>query len=90
MLQLQYALVFQLAIRADHSVGVHHEVLGYLADRRQLVALPQRAHLNGVLHLLHQLEIKGHAGRGMDAKDHKSVLMNGYTRHLQIDCQERN
>ena len=61
--QLDDAFVLELAVGLGHGVRVDHELLRQRADAGQLLARPQRAGFDGVLHLLHQLEVDGNAGR---------------------------
>src|SRR6185503_6272091 len=55
--ELDHAFALELAIRLRHRVGVDHELLGERPNARQLLAGAQRSGLDGVLHLLHELEI---------------------------------
>ena len=68
--QLDHALVLELAVRLGDRVGIDHELLRERPDAGQLVARPQRAGFDGVLHLLHQLQVDGHARRGIGPEDH--------------------
>ena len=73
MPQLEDSFVLQLAVGADHGVGVHDQVLGELADGGKLIALAKRAGFHRVLHLLHELEVERNAGGLIEAKDHMNV-----------------
>ena len=68
--QLDDALVLELAVGLGDGVRVDHELLRERADARQLLARAQRAGFDAVLHLLHQLEVDGHAGRGVGPEQH--------------------
>src|SRR2546428_6309078 len=68
--QLDYALVLELAVRLRDRVRVDDELFRQRPDARQLLARAQRAGLDGVLHLLHQLEVDGDAGGRVRADDH--------------------
>jgi hypothetical protein len=59
--QLDHAFVFELAIRFRNGVRVDDELLRERADARQLLTLAERAGLDGVLDLLHQLKVNGRA-----------------------------
>ena len=69
--QLDHAFVFELAVGLGDGVGIDHELLRQRPDARQLFARPQRAGFDAVLHLLHQLEVDRHAGRGVGPKQHR-------------------
>ena len=73
VLQLENPFVFQLPVRADHGIGVHDQVLGDLADSRELIALAERTCFHRVLHLLHELEVERNAGGLIQSKDHNNV-----------------
>jgi len=73
--QLDHAFVLQLAVRLGHGVRVDHQLLGQRADPRQLLARAQRAGFDAVLHLLHDLEVDGHAGRRVGPEQHGTVLL---------------
>ena len=79
VLQLEDSFVFQLPVRADHGIGVHDQVLGDLADGRELIALPQRACFHRVLHLLHELEVERNAGGLVEPEDHVCCQLIHYT-----------
>src|SRR5262245_29843429 len=68
--QLDHALVLELAVCLGDRVGVDDELFRQRPDARQLLAGPERAGLDGVLHLLHQLEVDGNAGGRVGADDH--------------------
>jgi hypothetical protein len=80
MTQLDHAIVFELPVRLGDRVRVDHQLLRQRPDARQLVARPQRSGFDGVLHLLHQLEVDGHAERRVWAENHRcttvTVLLN--------------
>src|SRR6516164_6242482 len=80
--KLDDAFVLELAVGLGHSVRVDHELLRERADARQLLARTQRAGFDAVLHLLHQLEIEGHAGRGVGPEQH----VNCTTELTQYHC----
>jgi hypothetical protein len=65
MPQLDQAGVLHLAIRFRDRIRVHYEILGELADPGQLIAGAQRAELNGVPHLLDELQVDRYAGLGI-------------------------
>src|SRR5687768_7446701 len=60
--QLDDPFVFELAVRLGDRVWVDHEFLRQGADARQLLPWPHRARLDGVFHLLHQLEVDRNTG----------------------------
>src|SRR6185503_15956380 len=64
--------------RAGDGVRVDHEFLGQRPDARQLLARPQRARVDGVLHLFDQLQVDGYAGRwaGAEQQHRTTVLVN--------------
>jgi hypothetical protein len=68
--QLDHAVVLELAVCLGDRVGIDHELLRERPDAGQLIAHPQRAGLDGVLHLLHQLQVDGHARRGIGPEHH--------------------
>ena len=68
--ELDDAIMFEVAVRLRHRVGVDHEVLGHAPDRRKLIAGSEGADIDGVLHLFDQLEIHGHAGGWIRAKQY--------------------
>ena len=70
MAQLDHALVLELAVGLGDGVRVDHELLRQRPDARQLLARPQRAGFDAVLHLLHQLEVDGNARRGIGPEQH--------------------
>ena len=77
--QLDDAFVLELAVGLGHGVRVDHELLRQRPDAGQLLARPQRAGFDAVLHLLHQLEVDGNTRRGIGPKQHGSrvtVLLN--------------
>ena len=82
--QLDDAFVLELAVGLGDGVRVDHELLRQRPDAGQLLARPQRAGLDGVLHLLHQLEVDGHAGRGIGPEQHGS---NCTTELIQCYCR---
>jgi hypothetical protein len=53
-----------------------------------LIALAQRTGFDGVLYLLHELEVEWNAGGLVQPKDHQSVLVRWYTIHIAAGCQE--
>ncbi len=55
---------------AGDGVGIHAELSGELAYRRERVVVAEDAGGDGVAHLVLNLEIDGNAGSGMDAKKH--------------------
>jgi hypothetical protein len=73
VLQFKDSFVLQLPVRAHNRIGVHDQILGQLADGRELIALTESAGFDRVLHLLHELEIKGSARRLIEPKDHRDV-----------------
>src|SRR5262245_16206800 len=60
--QLDHALVLELAVCLRDRVRIDDELFRQRPDARQLLARAQRAGFDGVLHLLHQLEVDGDAG----------------------------
>src|SRR6266542_4875088 len=68
--ELDEAFVLQLAVGLGDGVRVDDEVLGKRTYPRQLFARSQRAGLDGVLHLLHQLEVNRGTERRVRAEDH--------------------
>ena len=71
--QLDHAFVLELAVGLGDRVGIDHELLRERPDAGQLIARPQRARFDGVLHLLHQLQVDGHARRGMWSDNHAAL-----------------
>src|SRR5262245_17460177 len=78
LLELHDAFALELAIRFRDRVGVDHELLGERPDARQLVAGAQRPRLDGVLHLLHELEVDRHAQRRIRLDDHRGSTVLQY------------
>jgi hypothetical protein len=71
--QFDDAFVFQLAIGLGDGVGIDHELLRERPDTGELFAGTQGAGFDRVLHLLHQLEVDGHAERGVGAEQHHQL-----------------
>ena len=69
--QLDDAFVLELSIRFRDGIGVDHELLRQRPDSRQLIARPQRAGFDGVLHLLHQLEVNRDAEGRVGPEEHQ-------------------
>src|SRR5689334_3544499 len=68
--KLDDALVLELAIGFRDRVRVDHELLGQRPDAGQLLARPHCSSLDGVLHLLHQLEVDRDAEGWVRAENH--------------------
>src|SRR5229473_1506253 len=65
------ALAFQVAVRLEHRIRVDGQLRDDLLGRRQLVTWFEEAELQGVMDLLDQLEIGGHARSGIELElDH--------------------
>src|SRR5262249_44895865 len=70
VLELDHTFVLELAIRLGDRVRVDHELFRERPDARQLVAGPEGAGLDRVLHLLHELEVNRHAQGRIRLEDH--------------------
>src|SRR5262252_2347964 len=66
--EFDHALVLELAIRLCDGVRVDDELFGEGTDTGELLARAQSASFDGVLHLLHQLEVDRHAERRIGTK----------------------
>ena len=73
VLQFEDSFVLQLPVGANDRVGVHHQVLGDLADGGELIAFVESPGFHCVLHLLHKLEVEGNARGWIESKDHDEV-----------------
>ena len=73
MAQFDHPFVFELAIDLGDRVWIDDQLLGQRPDAGQLLARAQRAGFDGVLHLLHQLEVDGDAGGRIRAEQHVSL-----------------
>src|SRR5687768_13185686 len=71
--QLDDAFVLELAICLGHRVRIDHELLREGTNAGQLLARTQRTRLDAVLHLLHQLEVDGNAGRRVRSEHHREL-----------------
>src|ERR1700752_3266094 len=76
--QLADAFALELAIRFRDRVRVDHELLGQRPNARQLIPGPQRSDLDGVLHLLHELEVDRHAQGRIRLDDHRCSTVLQY------------
>jgi hypothetical protein len=65
--------VFELAVRLGHGIGIDHQFLRQRTNTRQLLASAQRTRLDGVFHLLHQLQVNRDARRRVGAKQHRQL-----------------
>src|SRR2546425_9380113 len=72
MTQLDDAFVLELAIGLRHRVRIDHELLRQRPDPGQLLARAERAGLDAMLHLLHQLQVDGNAQRWIRSKQHRN------------------
>src|ERR1051326_110707 len=85
--QLDDAFMLELAIRFGNGIGVHHQVLGHSPYARQLLAQPQCTRRNGVLYLLHQLEVDRNTGVGIRLEQHSGITKtNCPTEIVQYYC----
>src|SRR5262245_4912076 len=88
--QLDDALVLQLAVGLGDGVRVDHEFLRERPDARQLLPGPEGPRLDGVLHLLHQLEVDWNAERRIGPEEHRIAVQSDCTTVIaQCDCVPR-
>ena len=77
MPQLDDTFVFELAIDLGDGVRIDHELLRERSDAGQLFTRAQGAGFDGVLDLLHELQVDGYAERWVGAEQHMAtVLLN--------------
>src|SRR5438876_11204878 len=81
--KLENAVVLELAIGLRDGVRVDDEFFGERTDAGKLVARAKGAGFDGVLHLLHELEVDGNAERGIGAEQHHG---NCITDIIQYYC----
>src|SRR5712691_642682 len=80
--QLDDAFVLELPVGFGHGVRVDHKFLRQRTDAGQLLARAERARFDAVLHLLHQLEVDGNAGRGIGPKEHRHETVRNPSRPM--------
>src|SRR5262249_21033624 len=73
-------------VRFGDGVRIDHQLLGQRTDAGQLLARPERPGFDGVLHLLHQLEVDGHAERRVWPENHDVSAANCITELAQYYC----
>jgi len=74
MAELKQALMLKLHVSLGDCVVADDEFLGKGANARHEVAVLQDPGFNCVAHLLHELEIEGMTGGGIDTEDHGETV----------------
>jgi hypothetical protein len=65
--------VLEIPVRLRHRVRVDDQVFGHPSDGRQLLTGAEGADVDGVLHLLDELQVDRHARRWIGAKNHNCI-----------------
>src|SRR5581483_11003117 len=68
---LDRSLVFELAVGAQHGVGVDWNHAHDLLHRRELIAGPDRADPHRMPDLVHELDVDGNARSGVQMEDER-------------------
>jgi hypothetical protein len=69
------SFVFEFAVCLGDGIGIHDDGFSEAADGGELVAGAEGAGFDPIADLLHQLEVDGDAGVGIEAKDHGCLIV---------------
>ena len=78
---LNQALVLEFPIGLHHSVGIDGHLGHHFLDGGELVAHVEDPHAHGLLDLLHQLQVRRHAGVGAELEADR--LPQYFSSHLE-------